>query len=200
MGAGVDLSRWKRRWEPAPPPSKGLNRDHRHRACSDFLHAARLDRAALPRIRYRGVARVMIQVGFTGTRHGMTDAQKVTLRSLLTKFGGVEFHHGDCIGADSEAHDIAMECGYCPIIHPPTNPALRAWRKVPSHLMRPERPYMTRNRDIVDAAQVIIATPAEMLERNGGTWSTVRYARRVGKPLHVILPDGSVVGSLTTLG
>ena len=133
-------------------------------------------------------------LGFTGTRHGMTDWQKVTLRSLLTSFDGIDFHHGDCIGADSEAHDIAMECGYCPIIHPPTNPALRAGRKVPAHLMRPERPYMTRNRNIVDAAQVVIATPAEMLERNGGTWSTVRYTRRVGKPLHVILPDGSVVG------
>lgn len=95
----------------------------------------------------------MIQVGFTGTRHGMTDAQKVTLETMLIQLGGAEFHHGDCIGADSEAHDIAMECGYCPIIHPPTNPALRAWRKVPAHLMRPERLYMTRNRNIVDAAK-----------------------------------------------
>lgn len=133
-------------------------------------------------------------LGFTGTRHGMTDWQKVMLRWLLIKFDGIDFHHGDCIDADSEAHDIAMECGYCPIIHPPTNPALRAWRKVPPHLMRPKRPYTTRNRNIVDAAQVVIAAPAEMLERNGGTWSTVRYTRRVGKPLHVILPDGSVVG------
>lgn len=129
-------------------------------------------------------------VGFTGTRHGMTDAQKAALRSLLVRVAGTEFHHGDCMGADSEAHDIAMECGYCLVIHPPTNPSLRAWRKVPSHLMRPERPYMTRNRNIVNAAQIVIAAPAESVEGKGGTRSTVRYARRVGKPLHVILPDG----------
>ena len=49
--------------------------------------------------------------GFTGTQHGMTDAQKATLRDFLAAGSG-EFHHGDCIGADSEAHDIADECGY----------------------------------------------------------------------------------------
>jgi hypothetical protein len=133
-------------------------------------------------------------VGFTGTRKGMTDAQKGTLRLLLLSFGGGEFHHGDCVGADSEAHDISMaECGYCPVIHPPTNPSLRAWRKVPAHLMKPERPYLTRNRNIVDAAQVIIAAPADPFEGKGGTWSTIRYARRTGKPLHVIQPDGRTV-------
>src|ERR1700730_19108648 len=77
----------------------------------------------------------MISFGFTGTRQGMTAEQKSALRNFLD--GGVgEFHHGDCIGADSEAHDIADECGYGIILHPPTNYSERAWREVPRHRRR----------------------------------------------------------------
>jgi hypothetical protein len=51
-----------------------------------------------------------VSFGFTGTRQGMTAEQKSVLRNLLGGGAG-EFHHGDCIGADSEGHDIADECG-----------------------------------------------------------------------------------------
>ena len=98
----------------------------------------------------------MISFGFTGTRQGMTAEQKSALRNFLD--GGVgEFHHGDCIGADSEAHDIADECGYGIILHPPTNYSERAWREVPRHMMRPERPYLDRNKDIVRETTWLIA-------------------------------------------
>jgi len=41
----------------------------------------------------------------------------------------------------------------------------------------------------------MIATPGEVDEQlRSGTWSTVRFARKQGKPVHVILPDGRVVG------
>jgi hypothetical protein len=52
----------------------------------------------------------MTKIGFTGTQDGMTDQQKSMLRDLLDGGTG-EFHHGDGIGADSEAHDIATLCG-----------------------------------------------------------------------------------------
>jgi len=130
--------------------------------------------------------------GFTGTRHGMTDAQKSALFSYLHGSSG-EFHHGDCVGADSEAHDIANECGYCPIIHPPVDPSHRAWREVPAHLMRQEKTHFARNRDIVDETTALIATPFETTEQpKGGTWYTVRYARKQGKTVVLILPDGSI--------
>lgn len=130
--------------------------------------------------------------GFSGTHLGMSEAQKAFLRTFLLGSVG-EFHHGDCVGADSQAHDIAVECGYCPILHPPTNYSKRAWKDVPSHLMRPERPYLTRNREIVNETVALIAAPAEMEEQpRGGTWFTVRYARKLGRPIVLVFPNGMV--------
>jgi hypothetical protein len=134
----------------------------------------------------------MASIGFTGTQLGMTDAQKATLRKLLDGGGG-EIHHGDSIGADAEAHNIADECGHAIIIHPPTNHSKRAWCEVPRHMMQPEKPYPNRNRDIVNETTSLIATPAEPEEQlRSGTWSTVRFAKKQGKPVFVILPDGTV--------
>jgi hypothetical protein len=39
----------------------------------------------------------------------------------------------------------------------------------------------------------LIAAPAEPEEQLlSGTWSTVRFARKLGKPVFLILPDGTV--------
>jgi hypothetical protein len=134
----------------------------------------------------------MTKIGFTGTQDGMTDLQKSALRDLLDGGSG-EFHHGDCIGADSEAHDIAILCGYTVVLHPPETPAKRAWRDVPQHLKRAQKPYLVRNKDIVTETASLIAAPADPVEElRSGTWSTVRFARLRGKPVFLILPDGTV--------
>jgi predicted Rossmann fold nucleotide-binding protein DprA/Smf involved in DNA uptake len=37
----------------------------------------------------------------------------------------------------------------------------------------------------------MIATPHSYVEiGRSGTWATVRYARKAGKPIYLILPDG----------
>lgn len=130
--------------------------------------------------------------GFTGTRHGMTEPQKSAMRQFLR--GGLgELHHGDCIGADSQAHDIADECGYAIIIHPPKDYKLRAWRKVLLHMMRPENSHFARNRCIVDETVALIATPFDAEEQpKGGTWYTIRYARKRNKTVVLILSDGTI--------
>lgn len=135
-----------------------------------------------------------MDVGFTGTQRGMTPHQMAVVRDILRTLGGGEFHHGDCIGADSQAHDIALDCGYLPILHPPNDPKKRAWREVPSHLMRSERAYLVRNRHIVDETKWLIAAPGEPEEQlRSGTWSTVRYAKRRGKKIALVLPNGRVL-------
>ena len=50
------------------------------------------------------------------------------------------------------------------------------------------KPYLDRNRDIVDACEVLLATPDGPERLRSGTWSTVRYARKIGKPVEVRLP------------
>jgi hypothetical protein len=71
-------------------------------------------------------------VGFSGTRAGMTAQQKERLEFKLRELRRLDFHwfhHGDCTGADAEAHDIAKTLGYKIAIHPPNEPFLRALKK-----------------------------------------------------------------------
>ncbi len=142
----------------------------------------------------------MIVIGFTGTQRGLTDEQertlKATLRSLKDVAGAVEFHHGDCIGADNEAHGVAALLGaHKIVVHPPEVEAKRARVQVSperDEVLAP-KPYLDRNHDIVDACHWLIACPGEAAEKlRSGTWATVRYARKTGKGVLVILPDGTL--------
>lgn len=127
-------------------------------------------------------------VGFTGTRRGMTDRQKAQLREELIKrrTGWIEFHHGDCLGADAEAHDIAHELGYCIYIHPPENNKARAYKG--GHVLKPLA-YLERNRDIAFGCHVLIAAPKTLNEElRSGTWATIRYAREMGREVVILEP------------
>jgi predicted Rossmann fold nucleotide-binding protein DprA/Smf involved in DNA uptake len=132
-------------------------------------------------------------IGFTGTRQGMTRKQADECKELLLKIRresdnyGTFFHHGDCTGADAEAHYIALELDYSIIIHPPTNQKMVANCKG-NKRMEP-KPYLERNHDIVDASTILIATPETEEEvLRSGTWATVRYARRQNKEVRILNP------------
>ena len=79
-----------------------------------------------------------MRIGLTGTREGMTEQQKRSLIQLLAEYRPTEFHHGDCVGADAEAHTIVQQ--HCTtariVIHPPTNPAMRAFCHGDAHSRR----------------------------------------------------------------
>lgn len=132
------------------------------------------------------------RLGFTGTQRGMTKAQKHHLILLLHKHQNdiLEFHHGDCIGADADAHQIAVAIfGNADKIwiHPPLNPAKRAFCQSPH--MLPEKDYLERNRDIIDTTNGVIAAPETMEERRrSGTWYTIRYAKRLKRPYLILEP------------
>lgn len=130
------------------------------------------------------------RVGFTGTGRGMTPRQRDEVQFWLRRFaarGATEFHHGDCVGADAEAHELARELGYRIVAHPPDNPKSRAYCAADE--VRPEAPYLTRNRAIVAAVSVMIAAPATADEQvRSGTWATVRYTRAAGKHLFICGP------------
>lgn len=132
----------------------------------------------------------MPKIGFTGTRKGLTDKQEAEVIRLLSALSPTEFHHGDCLGADAQAHDIAKTLGIRTIIHPPQNPVYRTYC-VPSDPsdVWPPREYLARNRDIVDQSDLLVACPGEATEQlRSGTWATVRYAKKLGKRVVLVLP------------
>ena len=134
-----------------------------------------------------------MRVGFTGTRYGMTDEQKVRFASLLATLGATEFHHGDCVGADDQAAAMASCNPKCRIIcHPPVDVTHRAYNKK-SHEIRPPKTHFARNRDIVNETDILIATPLQAEHQSqGGTWYTIDFAMKMGKVVHIICPDGRI--------
>lgn len=156
----------------------------------------------------------LISLGFTGTADGMTDQQKeklaIVLKALIAEgsIGGdpemgcyLIFHHGDCIGADAEAHEILGKMAHHKfVVHPPLDPKSQAFVYRGTHWIhdfdeyRSPKAYLERNHDIVDESERLIATPKTAQEQlRSGTWATVRYARKMGKMILLILPDGEMV-------
>lgn len=58
-------------------------------------------------------------LGFTGTSHGMTQRQRATVKYLFCELLLTELHHGDCLGADKEAHNLALLMFVNVVVHPP---------------------------------------------------------------------------------
>jgi hypothetical protein len=130
-------------------------------------------------------------IGFTGSRKGMTGDQSVVVARLLLK--ATEAHHGDCIGADEQFHDLCLALEIPIVIHPPEDDTYRAFCEGAIRV-EPPRPFLVRNKDIVNSSELLVATPKEDYEpdvaRGQGTWSTVRYARRSSKDFRVVWPEG----------
>lgn len=131
-----------------------------------------------------------MKVGFTGTHKGMTTEQEVAVTNLLAA-RPVEFHHGDCIGCDTEAHVLAANADIRIIGHPPDQAKSRSFCVF--YEMREEKPYLKRNHDIVDETDILIACPDNTKEvMRSGTWATIRYAEKQKKTILLIYPSGRI--------
>ena len=148
-----------------------------------------------------------MNVGFTGTHRGMTEPQKYGVRRLLTNYllqmagQRVRFRHGLCVGSDDQSACIAHELGFYVIAYPgfppkdPENLSNRGLFQFNDEVM-PAGPFLDRDKLIVDASSIMLATPFTKQEViRSGTWATVRYARRVHKPVILIYPDGEMSAS-----
>jgi len=98
--------------------------------------------------------------------------------------------HGLCIGADLQFHGIVRTLGWYVIGHPPIDVVHMAQCEC-DELLAPEK-HMRRNKAIVMASDWMYGAPYEMQEQErGGTWATIRMARKAKKPLTIVYPDGS---------
>lgn len=135
-------------------------------------------------------------IGFTGTKRGMTQRQRATVRYLLAELQMTELHHGDCVGADAQAHQEALLRGAAVVVHPPADPKLRAYCSGFRVTVLEPREYLKRNGDIVDACEVLICAPKQKAEQvRSGTWTTIRYAKKRGRVdekfrIITVWPDG----------
>lgn len=125
----------------------------------------------------------------------MTSAQAEEVYRLLDDLTAGDrelfFHHGDCVGADVAAAKIAHDLGWQIVTHPPLKDDLRAF--FPASLsctVHAPKEYLARNRDIVDAAGELIATPGT--DGSRGTRYTIEYALSHNKRVHIVSPDGTV--------
>lgn len=130
-------------------------------------------------------------VGFTGTRRGLSSAQYDELVGFANAQSIEQFHHGDCVGADAEAHDIFNYATPWIVVHPPIDDKHRAYRH--GDVKVSPKPYIERNHDIVDECDVLIACPGSMEEeQRSGTWATIRYAAKIGRRTLIVWPNGTV--------
>lgn len=130
-------------------------------------------------------------VGITGTRSGCTPDQLAALKGALIELAPSELHHGDCVGVDAQAHALALEMGVSVVIHPPVDEEHRAFCEG-AFLVLPARTHFARNREIVNACEVLVACPVSQPEPvRGGTRYTADYARKVGKTVAICWPDGT---------
>lgn len=133
-----------------------------------------------------------IVLGFTGTREGMSDRQMYEIHLMLQDLwqrGAREFHHGDCVGSDAQAHVIAESFGYHVHIHPPEDDRFQAFCKPTSGTVYAPAPYLVRDQAIVDACDILIATPQQEQEiHRSGTWATIRMGLASHREVWVIRP------------
>lgn len=147
----------------------------------------------------------MAVIGVTGSRNGTTRAQWATMTAALADVTarvdrGV-LHHGGCVGVDEAVHRWCATDSIPWEVHVHPGDASQELKaecpnadnlKVVRH---PPRTSRDRNADIVAACDVLVAAPdgLERERRYSGTWATVRLARKAGKPIRVVLPDGRVI-------
>lgn len=143
-------------------------------------------------------------IGFTGTKRGMTMPQAQTVASLLKMARDVQaghvtrrpvFHHGLCVGADAQGHEIAHALGYRIIGHPASDVA-EEYRAdlvlgLTPDVVEPAVPALVRD-SVIASEPILVAAPAQDAEvRRSGTWATIRrgWLSR-GTVVHIVFPDG----------
>jgi hypothetical protein len=152
-------------------------------------------------------------LGFTGTQNGMNEFQRKKFNEFIQQFDPDELHHGDCIGADLDAHYAFINYHIKTdtkdrtiVIHPPDNPKKRAFadRLTKYNFIRDKLinckhnitleirnidSYRDRNEQIVKASDIVIAAPKEMEHSlRSGTWMTIRYCWHNKKQVVIIPP------------
>ena len=139
----------------------------------------------------------MISLAFTGTQLGMTSQQRMAVYQYLLSWKPKlqSIHHGGCVGADEEFHELVWDAGLIHLVevHPCTIIRKRAILIKIDEVqdIHPAEEPLDRNHTMVDRATHLLATPHGYEEvTRSGTWATIRYARKQRLDMTIILPNG----------
>lgn len=143
-------------------------------------------------------------IGGTGSRDGVSDAQRAwvygTFEDGIRDGTITGLHHGACTGADAFLHEVALESGMHIDVWPPNVTKYLAGQCIVAHplvTVHPSMPYLNRDREIVRGGTAgLIALPRQDFQPGreswGGTWYTVDFAERLGRPVVICYPNGKV--------
>lgn len=139
-----------------------------------------------------------MKIGFTGTREGMSPRQQNEIGHFLSAHHDWwsdnpvnQAHHGECIGADSDFHELARINGFEVWGHPSTLTTRNLGLTGFAFQHDPIKP-VTRDHHIVDQTELLIATPLDLEKVRSGTWTTVRWARKRKRYIFIVYPNGSL--------
>jgi len=137
-----------------------------------------------------------MKLGFSGTRHGMTQRQRNVFTNYIKRERPTILDHGGCIGGDAQAHAITRYVLRlaCLVNVWPTDGEWCA--RIPESegvVVHDPMPPLDRNRVIVNRVDVMFIAPLTAFEQiRSGTWATYRYARTVGRQVIVCTPEGEL--------
>lgn len=137
----------------------------------------------------------MIILGFTGTRAGMTPEQLTRVIVYVKELKPDLAVIGGCDGADDDFQDVCEQLGVPYEIRPSFVQIgqRKTWPRAAKVHPAPAGSPLIRNRQIVEQATHMIATPKENFSiLRSGTWATIRYTVAAKKPLRVFYPKGQL--------
>ena len=133
-------------------------------------------------------------LGLTGARAGFTEPQLRAVRGAVAILPD-RIVHGGAVGVD-EALDRWFRLLGLPSDRIEVYPASGERARVAANrggIVHPVMSPLYRNRLIAKRCDWLLACPSTQVEGlRSGTWATVRYARAAGKPIALVLPDGTI--------
>lgn len=143
----------------------------------------------------------MKTLAFTGTRAGLTPEQTQVLYEIFEnakKTGYNTLLNGCAVGADQDVVVILNTLNGFHLIGYPSNLIQQQSKYALDCCELAYKPAdpLKRNHKMVDAADYLIAAPKQYTEpgatRCGGTWATIRYARKMKKTVIIVWPNGII--------
>lgn len=133
-------------------------------------------------------------LAFTGSKDRVTQKQAARLRLELAAAvdeGFLWMHNGDCVEADFIAATLWKKLKRKVMLHPPLRDKYRAFFQ--ADITCEPKEYLARDQDMVLCSERLYACPQTFDEqRRSGTWTTIRYARKLRMKIVIIFPDGTI--------